>query len=213
MKPQQLTTLVLDLGNVILPLNITATYQAFEKLGARETLQKDHPLFHDWERGTTSPDQFLAAIRGELKFAATDASIWEAWHAMLLSMPEDHIWQLKMLRKQYRLVLLSNINHAHEQQIKKMMGPFGYSHFLRQFHAIYYSHHVGMRKPDAEIFKKVLKDQKLKAAEVLFVDDTEENIRAAEKLGISCFLFNPEKDAFTDLDKVLSARHSKILGA
>lgn len=213
MKPQQITTLVLDFGRVILPLNIEATYQAFEHLGARESLQKDHPLFHDWERGTISPDQFLTAIRRELKFTATDASIWEAWYAMLLPMPEEHIWQLKMLRKRYRLVLLSNINHAHEQQIKKMMGPFGYSHFLRQFHAIYYSHHVGMRKPDTEIFKKVLNDQKLEAAEVMFVDDTEENIRAAEKLGMNALLFNPEKDAFTALDKVLLKRHSKILGA
>jgi putative hydrolase of the HAD superfamily len=86
-----------------------------------------------------------------------------------------------------------------------MMGPFGYGNFLRQFHGIYYSHHMGMRKPEAAFFEKVLTDQKLKAESVLFIDDTDENIRAAENLGINCWHFKPEKDSLSDLGKVLSA--------
>lgn len=208
MKAKQITTLFFDFGNVLLPIDVPTTYDAFAKLGAKSSLQKEHILFHAWERGTMRPDEFVTEIRSELKFAASSPSIWAAWNAMILPFPQEHLNLLRRWRKKYRLVLVSNINHEHEQFIRKMMGPFGYGHFLRQFHGIYYSHHTGMRKPEPAFFKKILADQNVKSKDVLFIDDTEENIRAAEKLGIAGWHFNPAKDSLSDLDKVLKAHHS-----
>lgn len=41
-----------------------------------------------------------------------------------------------------------------------------------------------MRKPDAEIFQKVLDLENLNPSQTLFLDDNEANIEGASKLGI-----------------------------
>ena len=51
---------------------------------------------------------------------------------------------------------------------------------------MYLSHELGLRKPDAKIFEYILKEQKLKAEEVFFIDDSQQHIASAKKLGIHC---------------------------
>jgi HAD superfamily hydrolase (TIGR01509 family) len=46
-----------------------------------------------------------------------------------------------------------------------------------------------MQKPDQEIFELLLKKTKAKPDETVFIDDFEENILAARKMGINCILF------------------------
>ncbi len=84
-----------------------------------------------------------------------------------------------------------------------MMGPFDYTDFLKQFTGIYYSHHVGLRKPEPAFFERVITESNLIPAETLFVDDTEENIVAAEKLGFKTWHFNPKTDNILNLNAIL----------
>lgn len=207
MKKDTVTSIWFDFGNVLLPLDVDATYDAFKALGARKTLTRNNPVFHKWERGEIAPDEFISGISKELRYKSYPGSIWDAWNAMILPLPDQVIPFLRKLSKRYRLVLVSNINHEHEMFIKQMMGPFTYGQFLKSFSGIYYSHHVGKRKPETAFFKQVLKEQKAKPAEVFFIDDTAENIDAAGKLGINTWHFNPQKDAIYDLDKALSRLH------
>jgi putative hydrolase of the HAD superfamily len=122
---------------------------------------------------------------------------------MLLPFPLETLRLLRQLKSTYKLVLISNINHEHEKAIKKIMGPFYYSQMLKQFSGIYYSHHAGMRKPQSEFFKKVIDESDLIAAETLFIDDTEENIHCAEKLGFRTWHFNPTLDDILKLKSVI----------
>lgn len=55
------------------------------------------------------------------------------------------------------------------------------------FTKAYYSHEVKIRKPDAGIFNFLLKDSNLKPEESIFIDDSIDNIKAAENLGIQTF--------------------------
>jgi len=41
-----------------------------------------------------------------------------------------------------------------------------------------------MRKPNTEIFEHILNEQKLKAEEVFFIDDSPQHIEGAKKLAI-----------------------------
>lgn len=59
------------------------------------------------------------------------------------------------------------------------------------FTKAYYSHQIGLRKPDAEIFEFVLKDAGITATETLFIDDTSENTTAAAAAGIRSHLLLP----------------------
>ena len=56
--------------------------------------------------------------------------------------------------------------------------------FAGLFDAVVISAEVGMRKPDERIFRHALDLLGLDAAECVFIDDIEHNIRAAEALGI-----------------------------
>ncbi len=61
------------------------------------------------------------------------------------------------------------------------------------------SFRIGKTKPDPEMFRMFLKEFELAAEECVFVDDTEENVRAAEALGFQGIVFrDPE-----DLEKTL----------
>ena len=44
-----------------------------------------------------------------------------------------------------------------------------------------------MRKPDAEVFEIILKENNLKPEETLFIDDSEQHVIGARKIGINAY--------------------------
>ena len=52
------------------------------------------------------------------------------------------------------------------------------------FEKAYYSHELGLRKPNLAIFEHILSDKNLVAEETLFIDDSEEHIIAAKQLNL-----------------------------
>ena len=56
------------------------------------------------------------------------------------------------------------------------------------------SYEVGVMKPHARIYDEALKKAGVEAEECVFIDDIEENIQAAQKLGIKGILMTPQTD-------------------
>ncbi|MBT4824736.1 HAD family phosphatase [Candidatus Woesearchaeota archaeon] len=69
------------------------------------------------------------------------------------------------------------------------------------FDKIYGSAHIGLYKPNKEVFEYVLNDQNLKAEEVIFIDNLERNTFAAEELGIKGIVFKNAAQLKEDLEK------------
>lgn len=91
------------------------------------------------------------------------------------------------LSKLYEVGFLSNIYKGMvEAMIKSEKLPkVKYKHkFL--------SCDIGMRKPDREIFKYVLKESGLKPDEIFFIDDKEENSEVAKSMGFLAYIFDKE---------------------
>lgn len=57
--------------------------------------------------------------------------------------------------------------------------------FGESFDKLFASAHLGIGKPDIEFFEKVIKEIGAKKEEVLFWDDTPENVEGAKKAGIN----------------------------
>jgi putative hydrolase of the HAD superfamily len=72
-----------------------------------------------------------------------------------------------------------------------LQQKFGINELSDLFEKEYYSHKLGLRKPDKKIFGLVLNENKLDPAETLFIDDSEQNTEAASALGIQTYLFKP----------------------
>ena len=62
---------------------------------------------------------------------------------------------------------------------------------------------IGLRKPDPKIFNYLLKKLDLISQECLFIDDLENNIEAAQKLGFITIHFTNQKKSMAEIRKAL----------
>jgi putative hydrolase of the HAD superfamily len=81
-----------------------------------------------------------------------------------------------------RLALLSNAGPDYGSYFRH--GPLG-----DYFEACYVSGELNLLKPHPEIYRHVLADLGITAAEAVFVDNREPNVRGAEKVGITGHVF------------------------
>ena len=199
--------IIFDLGAVILNINYQNTIDEFTKLGVKNAatfyskkVQTD--LFNQIETGMISSNEFLKSLQKETKNANIN-QVEKAWNAMLLDLPEERIQLIEKLKKNnYSIYLLSNTNAIHIDAIKKQLGKRKWLAFCKLFDKMYLSHELGLRKPDVKIFEYILKEQKLKAEEVFFIDDSPQHIASAKKIGIHCHhLLDDENitDLFPDI--------------
>lgn len=194
---EYIKNIVFDLGGVLLNIDTALTDLAFEKLGIRDfknnySLTKADRLFDDLEKGKVPETDFYDAIRQMSKLALEDDAIRHAWNALLLDFREESIQQLEKLAGKYRVYLLSNTNSIHHTAFhQRFISQFGGREFDSYFTKAYYSHQVGMRKPDSEIFHFLLSDAGIQPGETLFIDDLLKNITAAANEGIRTHHLNP----------------------
>ena len=182
--------IIFDLGAVILNINYQNTIDEFTKLGVNNAatfyskkVQKN--LFNQIETGMISSNEFLKALQKKTKNANIN-QVEKAWNAMLLDLPEERIQLIEKLKNNYSIYLLSNTNAIHIDAIKKQLGKRKWLAFCKLFDKMYLSHELGLRKPDVKIFEYILNEQKLKAEEVFFIDDSPQHIASAKKIGIHC---------------------------
>ena len=199
-------TIIFDFGGVILNIDFALTHSAFQNLGVKDLDAKfsqtqQSGFFDRFEKGEIAPESFRKEIKHYLSSSISDQELDAAWNKMLLDIPKQRIdWVLK-LKEKYQCVLLSNTNKVHYDYYRgNLESVHGYKKFSDLFHKTYFSHEIGMRKPDANIYNYVLEDLKLKPSEVLFIDDTQKNIDAAQKLGWNCILWqNKELDELLNI--------------
>jgi putative hydrolase of the HAD superfamily len=72
------------------------------------------------------------------------------------------------------------------------------------FECDYYSHLMGMRKPNSDIFEFVLTKHHLKPHETLFIDDSPQHIETAKKLGLHTHLMLRTEDLRSLLPTLLT---------
>jgi len=61
------------------------------------------------------------------------------------------------------------------------------------FDAVYASNKIGLSKPDPEFYRYILKNEGVNPENTFFVDDTDENVFSAERLGMNAHLFRDSK--------------------
>ena len=201
--------ILFDLGGVLYHIDYGITIKAFEKLGIKNfhkhfSQQQQNNLFDQLETGKISNTDFIKEMKVLLP-NCTKEEIINAWIGLLIGIPKENIQLLKDLSKQYRLFLLSNTNLIHINQINKLLyEDYNLKSLDPLFDKIYLSHQIGMRKPNRETFEWVLKDAGILAHETLFIEDSIQHIKVANKVGIRTQLWNsnePFKEFF--LDKAL----------
>ncbi len=184
--------LIFDLGDVIINIDPQITFKAFSDRLAIPVSQFEKIMhsdfWHLYETGKISEDKLLANLYSFLNFNGEEISKSEfkvLWNSLLLDIPQARLELLKKLASKYRLFVLSNTNQIHVDGIAHILESINKSAPLDSyFEKLYYSHKIGLRKPDPDIYKYVLKDKNLLPFETVFIDDNEQNIISAQSLGI-----------------------------
>ena len=194
-----ISTLIFDLGGVIVDLDLAKCIQNFKDLGLENIEQylsnfgqKD--FFMQFEKGQIGIPAFRNEIRKLAGIELSDAQIDKAWCSFLTQIPVEKLHLLSELKKKYRLLMLSNTNPLHIQTA--VAAEFSKTGKTMQdfFDKCYLSYEMGMVKPDVEIFEALLADAQVKAEECLFLDDGKKNIDTAAALGIQTYWVKPNEN-------------------
>lgn len=153
----------------------------------------------DWQKGKISENFFWEKICNELKVATpTTQSLWINGVKSSFKEKNGMFKLLDILKKRgYKIGLLSN---TEKPVVEFLINEKKYKYFDKTV----FSCEVGMIKPDREIYDHALQLLGLKPEETIFIDDKEENIEGAKKVGMIGILFKTEQQLVDQLNHYLS---------
>ena len=192
--------LIFDFGGVIIDIEPIRVGQSFREMGVKN-IEKVHELavsrglYLDLEKGLITPAEFRDGLREVSGLKLTDEQIDNAWNSMIVNFPKSRFDLLKQLKDNYNVYLLSNTNEIHYNYFNQYaINNLGVKCLDDFFTKCFYSHKMRMRKPDLEIYIKMLESAKINPLESLYIDDIEENIKAGRELGIHGIVHNPNEE-------------------
>ena len=191
--------LLFDLGGVIMDLRRINCVKAFEELGMpnADSMLGEYSqvgVFGGIEDGSLTPAQFHDGIREIIGRDLSDEQIDTAFQKFLVGIPPHRLEQLEQLHEKYGMYMLSNTN--------PIMWADGIDKNFRQlgkdvnyyFDGIARSYKIGAMKPELSVFQWVIDQFCINPEEILFFDDSQKNLDAAQMLGFKTLLVNPGEE-------------------
>ena len=196
-KIEGIRNLLFDLGGVIMNLKRENAVEALKKLGmtdANDFLGEygQKGPFLALEKGEVTTDEFRYMVRHHIgNVNLSDEELDAAFNAFLDGIPAYRLSALRELRNLYKVYLLSNTNEIMwNSRIREEFEKEGFS-IECYFDGIVTSFEAHLYKPEAAIFCRVADVYGLRPEETLFLDDSLDNVRAAEALGFRCLHVAP----------------------
>ncbi len=199
---REYTTIIFDLGGVIINLKKQNCIDAFKALGYDSVDKmlgeyRQDGEFLALEEGRISPEEWRCIVRENISLPVTDEQIDDAFNAFLVDIPIEKLRMLRTLKEKYRIAMLSNTNKVmFESKIPKLFKIEGLT-IEDYFDDFFLSYKMGMSKPSSEIFIKVAEELGIEPCEALFIDDSQANVDTASKLGFQTMCVEPYTD-FSD---------------
>ena len=193
--------LLFDLGGVIMDIRRLNCVASFERLGMKDAdsflgeYSQKGP-FLQLEEGLITEAQFRDAVRQFIDGEVSDEQIDSAFCDFLVGIPVHRLEQLRQLKQQYKIYMLSNTNSIMWRS--RIAEDFRQEGLEREdyFDGIVTSFEAKSIKPDAKIFHTVVEKLGIKPEETLFLDDSQKNLDAAAELGFKTLLVTPGSEFF-----------------
>ena len=191
--------ILFDLGGVLVELSGVGTMMQWSRLDETE-------IWHRWlhseavrkfESGKSTAAEFCQEVVREFELSTTPEVFMEAfvrWPSGLFDGVEE---MLQRLSPRYHVSCLSNTNHLHWERFATETRLF------ENLHSHFASHHIGMMKPDIEIYRHVIQALDTAPGKILFFDDNQLNVEGARTAGMNALLARGLGDV---------ERHLEVLG-
>ena len=182
-----INAVIFDIGNVLIEWQPERFFDATVGKGRRREMFAAidlHGINDEVDRGANFRDTIYAAADANPEFRA-EVRMWhDNWLELATPAIPQSVRILRSLRaKGVPVFALTNFG-IQTFEIAEPVYPF-----LGEFDRRYISGHMGVIKPDAEIYQRLEDDCGIDPATLLFTDDRIDNIRAANARGWQTHLF------------------------
>jgi putative hydrolase of the HAD superfamily len=196
--------IILDFGRVITaqkPLSLFRSYEVELGLvpGTINPIMFESQAWQDTLLGLKTTEEFWYLIGPELRLNTVDeVNRFRLRYHADEAINEAVLDLIRKLHGRYKLAILSN-------------SPPGLSRWLADwkmldlFDVVFCSGDEGMIKPDPAAFNETLERLGVAPGEAVFIDDTQEHVEAARKLGIHGIVFTTAEALNNDLINVLGS--------
>ena len=201
----KIKALLLDFGGVLYDIDPQRTINEFMKLSTpnskfRELTEYNYstmPFLSEYEKGAISSEQFREQAAALLGIAPSIA-IDNAWNQTLLGIKANMDRVLEELAADYPLYLLSNTNEIHHNYFAEECEVI-----FKTFTRCYFSYQMNIHKPDLDIFTNISNELSIAPNEILFADDMQANIDAANQLGFNTYKVDEQSNSIYNLSNYL----------
>ncbi len=189
---------VFDLGGVLLdnPASKMKSFiSAVLDVSEEVLVTQISPLMADFQKGRISESEVLSQVSSDYEGKRSGyCSIWRKAIESAYS-PKKEMFSLlsELKQKGLKLGILSNT----EMPVIEVLKKKDYS----IFDVLVFSCLEGVRKPEKEIYWLLVNRLGLKAEEIIFIDDREENIISASQIGLKSILFNSPQQVKAEISQ------------
>jgi putative hydrolase of the HAD superfamily len=176
--------LLFDLGGVVIEIDFgraLAHWAGYSELSPDELRAAFwfDAAYEKHERGEIGWAQYLAHLRATLRLGGTDAQIEEGWNSIFIAEIPATVAMVDEARKLLPCYGFSNTNPTHQAH-----WAAAFPRAAGAFERIFVSWELGLRKPERAAFDMVCEQMGVAPGEVLFFDDTAENVEGARAAGL-----------------------------
>lgn len=184
--------IIFDLGNVLLNFDpeqfLSERYDKdMSKRLYCEIFQSEEWLMLD--KGVITQEEAVERLSRRYPMDSTEIElVFQDWTEMLTPICGTVEILERLKENKYRLYVLSNFH------ILAFNKVFNDNSFFQHFDGMIISSKVKLLKPELEIYNELISRYRIKAEESIFIDDTAENLKGAEKARLRTILFkSPEQ--------------------
>ncbi len=188
---------IFDLGKVLIDFDFTVAIQRIRKVQPLDlfkvkSLFQNSALARRWDKGLVPEQEFYSQVSHALKLTTTLEEFRVIWNEIFTE-KREMIELAGQFRQRGKTAVISNTNPWHAEYIRRTYPWINsFDHFIA-------SCDVHLLKPDPRIFQIALEKTGIHAENALYLDDIEENVRAARELGINSFHFTGYKSLAKEL--------------
>lgn len=158
------------------------------------------PVWPEIDRGVWTTEQLLAGfIANDPSLEQEIRTVFSDLSTIVRERKGSLPWIRSLKEAGYRVYYLSNFSERVEKEAA------GELTFLKEMDGGILSWQEHLIKPDRAVYELLLRRYGLKAEESVFLDDTQENVEAAEKLGIRGILVESREQAEYSLQELLKS--------